>query len=110
MADFYIKRGDTSPGLEAALFDDPDEGVREDLHGVSVTFIMRPQNANNPKIEKPALVEDPAEGVVRYVWDAEDTEVVGEYYAEFEVERTDGSIESFPNVGYFTVKVADDLD
>jgi hypothetical protein len=46
---------------------------------------------------------------VQYDWSAADTATIGTYNAEFEVTYGDSSIETFPNNGFISVVVTDDL-
>lgn len=48
-------------------------------------------------------------GKVRYNWSASDTASVGTYEGEFEVTFADSTIETFPNSGFFSIIVTDDL-
>jgi hypothetical protein len=104
---FYIKENDTSPALRAVLKD--SDGVSVDLTGASVRFHMRNANGGILVVNKPATIVTAASGIVDYNWDAEDTTVVGQFEIEFEVTFPDGGIQTFPNQGYGTVVVADDL-
>jgi len=54
-------------------------------------------------------VEDAENGLVRYEWGPSDTAESGFFQAEFEVEYSDGAIETFPNDGYIGVSVRDDI-
>ena len=56
-----------------------------------------------------ASIYDYDAGQVSYAWSASDTATAGLYEAEFEVTNTDGTIETFPNNGYNTVEVTDDI-
>lgn len=104
---FYIKRNDTSPAILYQL----DPAVS--LGNATVVFNMRAADA------KPADPNTIARGtgyvhsldppVVGYEWQEGDTDVSGTFKAEFEVTNIDGSVESWPNRKYITVKIEDDL-
>ncbi|MCF1707871.1 hypothetical protein L0V05_03465 [Tabrizicola sp. J26] len=97
---FYIKRGDTSPALRFAL--EPAVG----LVGASVQFQMRLRGGATI-IDAPCNVLDAS--VVEYNWAASDTADDGVYEAEFRVTYADGAIETFPNNGFLTVRIAEDI-
>lgn len=59
-----------------------------------------------PKVSAAAVVEDAAAGQVRYDWVAGDTDTFGEYLGEWEVTRADGSIETYPNLGFRPIYIA----
>ena len=48
-------------------------------------------------------------GQVRYAWSASDTALIGTYNGEFEVTYSDNSVETFPNNGFISIEVTDDL-
>lgn len=108
MADFSIKRGDTEPALAATLED--DEGNPVDLTNVNgVDFHMKDPRESGTKVDAAATVTDGANGVVEYRWASGDTDTPGEYDAEFEVTYSGGGVETFPNDGFLTVKVLEDI-
>ena len=100
MSNFQLKQNDTKPSLYANLVQD---GSAVDLADASVTFHM------DGVVNAPAVVTDAANGSVRYDWTATDTAIAGSYRAEFQVTFSDGSIETFPNSGYFYVNIAEEL-
>ena len=98
---FYLKASDTAPVLEATLTDASDSPI--DLTGASVDFeLVEPRNGPTA-IDAGANVADASGGVVRYPWADGDTDTPGRYRAQFVVTYADGSVETFPNVGYHDV-------
>jgi hypothetical protein len=99
---FYLKRGDTSPVLRYALA----RGV--DLTGATVRFQMRPRGGGI-FIDSSAVIDNESPPVVRYAWAVGDTETAGTFQAEFVVTYGDGSVETFPNVGFIAVIINEDV-
>ena len=56
-----------------------------------------------------AQIIDEATGVVQFNWVSGDTNTNGTFEGEFEVTYPDGTIETFPNNGYITIEVTDDI-
>lgn len=57
-----------------------------------------------------ATVVDADDGRVRYDWQDGDTAEPGRYQAEFEVHYVnDSGVETFPNTGYLSVAVTEDI-
>ena len=104
---FYIKQNDTSPAMLATLKD--GDGTVVELSGATVRFHMRPIGSASTAVDEAASIYDYDAGQVSYAWSASDTATAGLYEAEFEVTNTDGTIETFPNNGYITVEVTDDI-
>lgn len=106
--DFTIKMDDQLPEIQAVLKDDNDSPVN--LTGISgIRFIMTDKATGAIKVDAPATVVTAAAGLVKYSWEQEDTDTVGTYNAEWEVEFADGRLESFPNWKHLQVKVFIDL-
>jgi hypothetical protein len=99
---FYIKRGDTSPSLRIAL------PASYDLTGAVAQFQMRPRRGAI-FIDQPATVETAIPAILHYDWIEGDTDMAGPYEAEFKVTYADGAIETFPNTGFITVQISDDV-
>ena len=104
MLKFVIKRGDTSPALRFALL---PESVS--LAGANVRFQMRPRG-DATVIDRPAMILSAFEpAVVAHLWLPGDTEAPGRYEAEFRVTNMDGTVETFPNLGFIEVFITEDV-
>jgi len=104
---FYIKQNDTSPAIAAQLLDANGDAVN--VAGASVAFNMRTRGGAVKVNAAAGSVVNASEGRVKYSWDAADTDTIGRYEAEFQVTYADSSIETFPNTGYITVIIQDDI-
>lgn len=104
---FYIKQNDTQPAFQAVLQDGAGDPIN--LDGATVRFHMRAIGSNTAKVDAAASVISALSGIVRYSWDAADTDRIGSYQAEFEVTYSDSTIETFPNDGYVRVVILDDI-
>ena len=104
MADFTIKANDRLPSIKATLSADLTTAL-------GVDFIMRAKTGSvTPKVNAAAVIEDAANGVVRYDWLAVDTNTPGEYQAEWEVHWPGPKTQTFPTTSYHTIAVLADLD
>jgi len=106
MADFYLKRNDTSPAIQVVLRD--SSGTAISLAGATVKFLMYDRYGTEV-VNASATVEDAAGGVVQYDWIAADTAAAGFYKAEFEVTYADATVETFPNYEYINIHIQEDL-
>lgn len=104
---FTIKQGDTGPRLLYAL----TPAAEVDLTGATVLFNMRSRLAGTVRINRAAavIVTDTITPTVAYDWQAGNTAVAELCEAEFEVTYAGGAVETFPNNGFITVVVADDI-
>lgn len=105
---FRIKTNDTGPVLSVTLTDASGNGIG--LAGATARFHMKAFGATSLKIDSPATVTDGVDSVVQYDWVAGDTDTAGTYYGEIEVTYGDATVETFPNNGYFTIIIKEDLD
>lgn len=107
---FTIKQNDTSPAIENTLLDG-SAGIN--LSSVSeVRFIMQDKYERiiiDDNTQGDVSILDPNEGVVQYQWQPDDTDTAGTYYAEWEVEYSDGGVETFPTDGYLEVIIEENL-
>lgn len=104
---FNVKQGDLLPSLSAIL--KTVDGVVIDLTtATSVLFRMWQQKtAPTFKVNAAAVVVVPAAGSVRYDWVGTDTDVVGDFRAEFVITWPGPKKQTVPTVGQFTVRVLD---
>ena len=110
---FTIKQNDTLPVLGRRFID--DTGTVIDLSAAStVTFRMRRWGSTTLKIEAPAIIVDPLPVVntddqVEYRWITGDTDITGNYEAEFEITFANGKILTVPNDGSMLVSVISEI-
>ncbi len=105
-ADFTIKQHDQLPELVVTLTDSIDSVV--DVTGATVRFIMNVKGGDTV-IDESAVIVDAVAGVVKYIWQDEDTATPGNYSGEFEVKFSDGREETFPNSTHIKIKIFPDL-
>lgn len=108
MADFVIKQNDTWPPLPAQLRD--ANGPIDLTAAESVTLHLKSQGSGTTTGGGACVVTDAAAGRVSYAFTTADTDTVTLYNAEFEINWGGGQISTFPNVGYFTVEITQELD
>lgn len=108
MPDFTLKRGDELPTIQASL---STGGAPVNLTGATVVrFIMAPKAGGTVKVKSPAVIVSATDGIVRYDWKTADTDVAGEFQAEWEVTWADGKSQTFPTGSYHSIAVLADLD
>jgi len=105
---FRIKTNDTSPKLSVTLTDALGNAIG--LAGCSARFHMKAFGASSLKVDAVATIVDAINGIVEYQWQSSDTDTAGTYYGEIEVTYGDNTVETFPNNGYFTIIIKEDLD
>lgn len=104
MLKFTIKRGDTSPALRFALL--PEE---LSLAGATVRFQMRLRGGTTV-IDRPAEILSAFQpAVVAHLWLPSETDTPGRFEAEFRVTNMDGTVETFPNLGFIEVFITEDV-
>ena len=79
-------------------------------NAVSVKFKMRRMNVDTLDVDGAGVVEDALTGLVSYSWLSGDTDDASVYLSEWEVTWNDGTVETFPKIGYETVLIQADLD
>jgi len=118
-ATFPISQNDTSPAIETQLeyWDATNnEWKAKDISGFNeVKFFMRVPGSGTTKVSETesggnVTVTDAANGKVKYAWSPEDTDTAGTFEAEWEVEYSDGTVETWPNGNRFiAVKIGPDI-
>ncbi len=104
MLKFIIKRCDTSPALRFVLLPDSVS-----LAGATIRFQMRARGGPTV-IDRPAEIQSLFEpAVVAHLWLPGDTDQAGRFEAEFRVTYLDGTVETFPNLGFIEVFVTEDV-
>ena len=114
MADVWVKTFDTAPAVLATLKD--ANGAAVNIADATVAFSMREIGGTTSVIEGAEASNDQvtdgsdgSKGKVSYPWQEGDTDGAGGYHGEFEVTFQDGEVETFPNDGYITIAILDDL-
>jgi hypothetical protein len=105
MFDFYIKKGDRLPEIEAVL--KYADGTVINLTGASVKFIFKKSGATTAVVGN-AVIVDEAAGSVKYSWGATDTDTKGAMTAEWEVTIGTNKI-TVPNHKHINILVHEDL-
>lgn len=105
---FFIKQNDTVADIRRDLKD--AFGAPVNITGAAIAFSMRVKPAGTVKINAAAgSVVDGGAGRVKYDFTAANTDTANTYEAEFQVTFSDGTIQTFPNDGYFDVIIKDDI-
>lgn len=105
---FPIKRNDLWPPYRVQCVD--EQGYPFDLTSCTARFLMRLRGSTGAlKVDQPATIEDADDGLVRYTWQAGNTDTVGMYSAEIEITTPSGK-RTFPSEGCDTVLVTADLN
>lgn len=107
---FKLTQSDTSPVLGTTL---RDGGIHVDISGYNeVRFHMQNEYEEvviNDNTSGRVNVRDASRGKVEYVFSTEDTDTVGKYYAEWQVEYGDGTVETFPTDGYIIIEILEGI-
>lgn len=108
-ATFVIKRHARRPYLRLFV-KDQNEDPFDFTGAASVNFYMY-DSEGVVKVSSTGTIESPVtSGILRYAWGATDTDVAGEYRAEFDVVYTGGEKLTIPVKGNLAVRIYDDLN
>lgn len=107
-ADFTIKAGDSQPVLTDTLT--YSDGTAVDLTGATLAFVMRAQTAASPlTLTGLAEITGASSGAVSYTFTAADSGGAGNYMANWAVTFPDGSLMTFPTIGYLSIRVEENI-
>lgn len=107
MADYTVKQNDTLAAIQATLTG--ADGVVVDLTNASSVRFHLSSPGGALKFSGVCTIVNALLGIVRYAWQASDTDTAGTFYADFRVVFLNGSVLSFPNDSYLTVAVEPSL-
>jgi hypothetical protein len=96
-----IKQGDTLPILEDTL---KAAGLPINLSGCTIRFIMK-DGLDNTLINKLGEIVNAAEGRVKYVWEGEDTHILGRFEGEWKITFPSGDEITVPNDKYIKILI-----
>ncbi len=99
-----MKRGDTAPVLLYEV-----NTLSSDMTGATAVFSMKNKNLGTVKVNKKTAVIDTTGtyAVLKYNWEAADTDTAAEYEGEFKVTFADGTIGTYPGdaAENFTIEI-----
>lgn len=104
---FFIKRGDTGPDLQRQLLD--ESGNPLNLSSATVRFNMQLKGGAVAISRAAATIVNASTGIVKYSWQAGDTDTAGSYEGEFEITYPDSSVETVPNYGMIEITITADI-
>lgn len=107
-ATFYLKQNDTAPSLEAVLTDSKGK-ARTLSNAASVKFHMASERGDVVVSNGACAIVNAGRGIVSYAWQSGDTANPGTYNAEFQVQYTNGQVETFPNSSFIRVIIKEEL-
>lgn len=101
---YSIIQGNLLPALTATL--SYADGTAVNLAGASVNLVLRNPDASAVYLNQPCAATG---NTVTYDWASGDTDIPGDYVAEFVVTFSDLTTQSFPTEGYFPVTITPTL-
>lgn len=84
-------QGDTTPALQHQIFP-----TSVNLTGATVTFQMRRKSGKKVITDGTCVIDDIAERLVSYDWQAGDTDTPGEYIGQYRITLADSNVTTAP--------------
>jgi hypothetical protein len=104
---WIIKKGDTWPNWEGQLTD--ANGIVDLTNATSAKLMRVPTGGGSLQTLTLTFNTPRTLGFVTRDWQTGDNDTIGTFKCEVEVTWNDGSIETFPNTGVYTMVVEPDL-
>lgn len=101
---FRIKRFNTSPGIR---YDVTPKTMN--LSGATVRFKLMDSRGKTVLDSPGTVIEATGNPSVGYAWENGDTDIAGDYKAEFDVVFFDGSLVTFPNDQFLVVSIGPNI-
>lgn len=108
MTDWTFKKGDTGEPLRATLKD--EDGTVDLSQASKVEIFMQDRDGTQIIDSGSATITDGLNGKIKYEWDSSDVSSVGIFKVEAKVTKGDGTEITFPNDGYRTITIDEDLE
>lgn len=123
MADLTLKRNDTREALRATLEqldrEEWEASGKESFAPIDLTeaedvrlflYTTATEEGKERRVKTGTVdVVEAAEGKVEYQWEADDLAKAGSYSMEFEITWSDGTVQTVPNEGYYSLVIEEDL-
>jgi hypothetical protein len=110
MANVVMKRKDSWPPLKATLQEEnASTKAKEAINlttAVKVKFIAK---SGSHVIEGTCTISSAAKGEVEYTFTSAETENLGTYEVEFQIEWGTGKYQSVPNQGFDTLEIVENI-
>ena len=108
MEKFKIKKSDTRPPLNVQLL--YNNGSAVDLSSSTVYFNMGALIDRSAYTSGACVITGSTTGNCNYNWSTSDTDTVGDYWGEFEVNWGNGSIMTLPNNDNLKIQIYEDYN
>ena len=106
---YWVGEGDHDVVIRTQLTDEDGNAVNV-AQAINIAFRMRKARTREaPVVDGVATAFDPNNGIVQYKFMTGETDIPGEYDAQWIVTFSLGEVQTFPGDGYDRVIVIDDL-